>query len=254
MMLKDELRNQGDFLFRWRSFLPLALLPLAILATSESAYLMQWVGETLEEGWEVFCLGVSLLGLLLRAATVGFAPDGTSGRNTKGGQRAETLNTTGPYSTVRNPLYLGNYLIFIGFVLAIKVWWFVLLASIAYALYYERIIMAEEAFLHRKFGEAYAKWAARTPAILPNPRLWRRPVTEFSPRRVLRREYNGFYLIATVFTLIEIADDLVIEGESIWVWLASDWPWLAFFAAGTLAFVSLRTLKRHTRLLRAPGP
>ncbi|MGB8874133.1 MAG: hypothetical protein WCC75_12145, partial [Desulfobaccales bacterium] len=43
----------------------------------------------------------------------GLPPRGTSGRNTQG-QVAETLNTTGIYSLVRNPLYLGNFLIWLG--------------------------------------------------------------------------------------------------------------------------------------------
>ncbi len=56
----------------------------------------------------------------------------------------------------------------LGVVLAIKVWWFVLLACLVLALYYERIICAEETFLQQKFGKAYTDWAARTPVFIPN--------------------------------------------------------------------------------------
>ena len=57
---------------------------------------------------------------------MGFAPRGTSGRNTLG-QVAEVLNTSGMYSVVRNPLYLGNFVIWLGLALFIKVWWCILI-------------------------------------------------------------------------------------------------------------------------------
>ncbi len=50
----------------------------------------------------------------------------------------------------------------LGVVLAIEVWWFVLLACLVVALYYERINCAEETFLQRKFGKTYTDWGART--------------------------------------------------------------------------------------------
>ena len=252
MRLDDELRKQGNWLFRWRGQLPLLLLPLAGIAVLDSEYFLSVFGESGEDAWEVFCLFVSLVGLCIRGFTVGYVPKGTSGRSTSA-QRAETLNTTGPYSLVRNPLYLGNYLVLLGFVLAIKVWWFVPLTCLAFAVYYERIILAEETFLQQKFGKAYAHWAARTPAFFPNFRLWRKPELAFSIRNVLRREYNGFFLIVVFFTSNEIIYDLLFEGESPAEWLASELAWLTFFGAGTAVFLVLRTLKRHTRLLRVSG-
>lgn len=252
MPLNQQLQSQGSFLFRWRSFLPLLLLPFAVLAVRESGYLVQWVGEPMEEAWEFSCLAISFLGLALRALTVGHAPSGTAGRNTRE-QRAESLTTTGIYATVRNPLYLGNYIILIGFILAIKVWWLAVIGTLGFALYYERIILAEEAFLRDKYGAEYLAWAARTPALLPKPSRWRTPALPFSLRTVLRREYNGFYLIVVTFTLIELVGDLVIEGRSLAAWLEHDWYWWGLFAVGTPVFLTLRFLKKHTRVLRVPG-
>lgn len=252
MLLDDELRKQGSFLFRWRGHLPLLLLPMAAAAVLDSEYFLRIFGEFGEEAWEIFCLFVSLIGLCVRGITVGYAPRGTSGRNTKA-QRAETLNTEGPYSVVRNPLYLGNYLILLGFVLAIKVWWFVLLACLIFAVYYERIILAEEAFLQQQFGKVYTDWASRTRAFFPNLRLWHKPELPFSFRNVLRREYNGFFLIVVFFTANEAVYDLLVEGEDLDEWLTTEFGWIVFFAAGAVVFVTLRWLKRHTRLLRVSG-
>ena len=119
-LLKDQLIRQGSFLFRWRSFLPLLLAIPALTALPQSGYFEIWFGESAEEVWDVFCILVAISGLAIRIATVGFAPAGTSGRNTFG-QRAEVLNTSGLYSVVRNPLYVGNIITLLGFLLAFKV-------------------------------------------------------------------------------------------------------------------------------------
>ena len=55
---------------------------------------------------------------------VGFTPRGTSGRNTKEGQVAESLNTLGMYSMCRHPLYLGNLLMWLGIVMYMGHLWF----------------------------------------------------------------------------------------------------------------------------------
>ena len=128
-----------------------------------------------------------------------------------------------------------------------------LIASLGFALYYERIIWAEESFLRRKFGEAFTQWAEKTPAFLPDFRLWRRPDLPFSFRAVLRREYSGFYLIVVVMTLIELSGAVLGSGMSFAAWWARGYPWALGLAAATLIFLTLRTLKRHTSLLRVPG-
>ena len=55
---------------------------------------------------------ISFLGEAIRIFTVAYTPAGTSGRNTKQ-QLADTLNTTGIYSLLRHPLYLGNFFMFL---------------------------------------------------------------------------------------------------------------------------------------------
>lgn len=94
MLLKDAMQKQGEWLFRWRSFLPLVLLPAVILAASESHAFERWLGHPLEDFWELFCLTVAISGLAVRIVTVGSVPRGTSGRN-RDRQRADVLNTTG---------------------------------------------------------------------------------------------------------------------------------------------------------------
>src|SRR4051794_2336132 len=191
MALEDEFRKQGEWLFRWRSFLPLILVPLIGVA------LLQVKAEKIDEwgdSWDYICLSVSFLGLLVRVVTIGYVPENTSGRNTKK-QIAEQINTTGMYSIVRHPLYLGNFLIGFGISLVQLVWWLPVIYVLAFWLYYERIMFAEESFLNRKFGTPYQEWAAATPAFLPRFSQWRAPSLPFSWLNVLGREYSGLMVV-----------------------------------------------------------
>ena len=252
MLLKDRLASEGTILFRWRSFLPLILLIPALIALPQSDYVEAAFGDMAEDIWTYFAVFVAFAGLGVRIATVGFVPAGTSGRNTSS-QRAERLNTTGLYSVVRNPLYLGNAITLLGFVLLIKVWWLAVIAIPCVMFYYERIVFAVEAFLQAKFGAGYEAWAARTPAFLPKVRSWRRPDLPFSLRSVLRREYHGFFLIVVVLASIEAAADIISDGESLAHWLIDDLEWSVPLLVATLIYTAIRTIRKKTTWLVVPG-
>lgn len=251
-MLRNEMVHQGSYLFRWRSYLPLALVPIGMAALQYAGLLERWLGEVGEELWVFACFLLALTGQTIRLHVVGHAPPGTSGRNTRA-QRADVLNTTGLYSVCRHPLYLANFIVVVGILLAVQLWWFVLIGVLAFWIYYERIIAAEEAFLVDRFGSAYEEWAAVTPAFLPTFRHWRKPVGAFSWRRVLRREYYGYFAVISAFFVIEVLADLWVEGDKLTDWFRHDFIWPVLFAIGGTAFLTLRALKKHTRLLTPGG-
>jgi protein-S-isoprenylcysteine O-methyltransferase Ste14 len=245
MALDEEFQMQGNWLFRWRSYLPLCLVALVAMAVRQAK--MPLGSIEIHEIWEELCLGMSFSGLLVRVVTVGYAPAGTSGRNTKY-QVADSLNTTGIYSVVRHPLYLGNYLIGLGIALVQFVWWLPVIYTLAFWLYYERIMFTEEAYLRKKFGREFIDWAARTPAFWPNLVHWRRPALGFSLRNVLRREYTGLVIVIGAHTGMELAEQLI--GKHCVVWEQS---WVVLSVGGAVAYLLLRTLKKKTTLLDVPG-
>ena len=150
-MLIYELEEQGEWLFRWRSYVPLVLAPLAIWEVfTHQTFLGN--SESLDFAFKAFCLLISLAGLGIRFAVHGWALEGSSGRNTKG-QVANHLNVKGPYSVVRHPLYLGNIVMMLGIMLFTKSVVVAVVAVLAYLLIYERIIAAEEKFLSGKLSE-----------------------------------------------------------------------------------------------------
>lgn len=215
-------------------------LPLYVWGLSRFRVLT--ADEVLGEGWEVFCLVVAFAGLAVRAFTVGQVPHRTSGRNTLE-QVADSLNTAGMYSVVRHPLYLGNFLTWLGIALFPQSFLVALVAVMAFALYYERIMFAEEQFLREKFRDQFRAWAERTPAFFPRLSQWKPSPVPFSWKRVLRREYSGFFAIVVTFTAFDVLRGWFERG-----WIRLELPWAVFLLAGTAIYAGLRHAKKSGRL------
>jgi len=246
-MLDRKMAEQGEWLFKHRSYLPLVLLPFVVLAAARQPYIERLWGVEVENTYDIFCILISFIGLLLRCYTVGYVPSGTSGRNTEG-QEASTLNTSGIYSVVRHPLYLGNFIIYLGAILFTQSPLLLLAGISFFALYYERIMLAEERFLNEKFGEEFRRWAETTPSFFPDPKRWKRNKLPFSFRTVLKREYSGLFGIVSTFTALKLTRTLIVE-KSINIGVG----WAVFFFSGLLLYTVLRTLKKKTRLLHVEG-
>jgi hypothetical protein len=203
--------------------------------------------EKMNHLWEIFCLAVSFFGLGIRVITIGQIPGGTSGRNTQK-QVAETLNTKGMYSIVRNPLYLGNFFMGLGISLFGRLWWLAVIYILIFWLYYERIIFTEEEFLRNKFGDEYLEWANSTPVILPKLSRYKKADLPFSVRNVLKREYNGFFAVIVIMFLLETVEEASTKGE-----IDFDLGWLVLLGVGFTIWVVLRSLKKYTNVLRVDG-
>jgi hypothetical protein len=75
----------------------------------------------------------------------------------------------GPYSFVRNPLYLGTYLMALGTALAVENWWLLGICTVVFAVIYHYIILDEETKLVRIFGEPYTLYCTLVPRFFPRP-------------------------------------------------------------------------------------
>jgi len=165
MALIHSFEKSGNILFKYRGQIPLILFIIALPVIYFTNYTI--ISDSLNSILTIVAISLSILGFLIRAISIGTTPKGTSGRNTKN-QVAESLNETGIYSTVRHPLYLGNYFMWIGIVLFTYNIYFIVIVSLAFWLYYERIMFAEERFLEKKFGQKYLKWSLTVPAFIPS--------------------------------------------------------------------------------------
>ena len=245
MSIKNKSAKTGAWLFRWRSYLPLSFI--AVIQPSLHWFTYPAGLHKYDLICDMFCLAISLFGLVIRSYTIGYAPKRTSGRNTKN-QVADSLNTTGMYSVTRNPLYLGNFFMMLGVILSVRQMWLPLIFALAFWIFYERIIMAEEKFLEEKFGKEYGDYSRRTPAFIPNFRLWQRPRISFSFRNVLKREYSSFFGMIVSFTILELVEDFIVQRKFV-----VDPVWAAIFSFGLAVYITLRTLRKKTRLLHVEG-
>jgi protein-S-isoprenylcysteine O-methyltransferase Ste14 len=250
MALQESFEKQGNWLFQKRSFLPLIIV---IIGGFWYVYLLLSERVSMNYWWvDGLFLCVGFLGLGIRIFTVGFTPKGTSGRNTGVGQVAEQLNSSGIYSMVRHPLYLGNFFMWLAPVLMLSDLWFTLFFCAFYWIYYERIMFAEEQFLRKKFGQQYLDWANKTPAFFPRFSLYKKANLEFSLKNVLKREYNGFFNLVFIMTLLRAVGHLVsvfILKET----FCLDIPWIIIFSGAFVIFISLKIIKKFTKILDVTG-
>lgn len=246
MALIHSFEKSGNWLFKHRGELPVVLFLTAVPVVYFTE--ISWLTTTKQHLISWIAAFLSVLGFVIRAISIGTTPKGTSGRNTKEGQVAESLNTTGIYSTMRHPLYLGNYFMWIGIVLFSFNFSFVVLISLAFWLYYERIMFAEERFLEKKFGKSYLDWSLTTPAFIPSFKNYIKNQIPFSLKSVLRREYSG--MLATVFGFMFIdllryyfsTGTITYQRNSVYI-----------FGIALLIALILRSLKHYTNLLQEEG-
>ncbi|MDR1183027.1 MAG: isoprenylcysteine carboxylmethyltransferase family protein [Bacteroidales bacterium] len=245
MDLHKQFEHQGSWLFKYRGILPLIILVAGIIVFINSRLDSSnffYDKTLLMDYYIVFCIFICLIGLAIRVFTIGYAPDNTSGRNTSG-QLADALNRTGMYSIVRHPLYVGNFIMWLGVALVVHNFWFVTIFILLYWIYYERIMYAEEQFLRRKFGETFTDWAARTPAFIPNFKLFVRPQTSFRWKKVLNQEKTGLAALFLIFSLFDLIEQLVRKSHDF------NYVLHVICLITIILFCIVRYLKKKTRLL-----
>ena len=240
MALVQTFEKQGNFLFKYRGQFPLILffivVPFIFLTDYSS------ITDANEKIYTIISVLLSSLGFLIRFYTIGTTPKGTSGRNTKK-QVAEVLNSTGIYAIVRHPLYLGNYLIWIGIATFVFSPFFFLLVSLLFCIYYERIMFAEERFLEKKFREEYLNWSNKIPAFIPDFSLYKKSLIPFSIKTVLRREYSGILACVIGFCFVDVLRNNKL-GEELF-----SKNMIYILGATLIISILLRTIKRNTQIL-----
>ena len=249
MALLEEFEQQGTWLFKYRSYVPIVALVVGyLLYLRTELYPETFILEETpyEIYYEMGALLVCLLGLVIRVYTVGYTPANTSGRN-HSEQLADSLNTTGSYSMVRHPLYVGNFFMWVGPALLTGNIWFVVSFVLFFLLFYERIMFTEEQFLRRKFGDAYIKWSENIPAFIPRFKNFKKPPLSFSWKKVLKKEKNGLFAAFLIFSFFDVSGELVEGNREFNYFLIG-----ATVLTG-LAYVVLKILKKSTNVLNEAG-
>jgi protein-S-isoprenylcysteine O-methyltransferase Ste14 len=246
MALHEEFEKQGNWLFKYRSFLPLIILLIGAvlyIRTEINPGPFTLKATPYEIYYEVFALFVSLVGFSIRVYTVGHTPKNTSGRNASEGQVADTLNTTGIYSIVRHPLYLGNFLMWLGPALLTGNLWFIVSFCMLFCIYYERIMYAEEQFLRNKFGSTYLQWSKNVPPFIPKIENFKKSDLPFSWKKVLGKEKNGLFALFLIFCLFDLMGEYVKDQSNY------NYHLMALCTLTGVVYLILKFIKRKTGLL-----
>ena len=118
------------------------------------------------------------------------------------------LATTGPYSVVRNPLYIGTFLGVLGFGFAVEQPFLVLSLGLMFALFYPSVVAQEEKRLTVLFGETYRAYCAKVPRWIPEWSLYQEPAAvTVSPRRMRGAIFDAMWFL-WAFALWEFIEEL----------------------------------------------
>jgi protein-S-isoprenylcysteine O-methyltransferase Ste14 len=132
--------------------LALAVLLLPVAGESWSAAIVT-VGVALVASGEALRLwGVRHIGAISRTRTDRLGP----------------LVDDGPFAVVRNPLYLGNIALWVGFALIARLVWLAPALALVLGLEYHAIVTWEERLLTSRLGDAYRDYTTRVPRWIPN--------------------------------------------------------------------------------------
>jgi protein-S-isoprenylcysteine O-methyltransferase Ste14 len=152
---QDITTRVGGWLFRHRTSIPLpaalAILTLRLGEAPPSPALVG-IGITITVLGELIRLwGVHHIGAISRTRS----------------ERLGPLVASGPFALLRNPLYVGNIGLWVGFALTARLIWLAAAILVLLAIEYHAIVRWEEALLESRLGQAYRDYAARVPRWMP---------------------------------------------------------------------------------------
>ena len=187
----------GAVLFRHRWWLPLLFLGIPLVMP----------GSTSPFRWQIG-LALIVIGEAIRLAGVAAAGTVTRRRS----RNVQRLVTYGIFAWVRNPLYVGNFLIWMGFVTISGVLWFLPAAILLFAVEYELIVRYEEGVLESIFGREYLDYKHSTPRWIPRPPKGEVPPAEYHWGEAFRSEISTFLQYAVLLLAFWIKSRVVVSG------------------------------------------
>lgn len=181
-----DIRN---LFFKFRGFTPVPLVIVVLIFAKPTITSLLWG------------IGIMIMGEMIRIWGVAYAGGATRTRDVG----APFLVTTGPFARVRNPLYLGNLLMYSGAALTANTWlpWLVFVTWIFFGIQYHLIVDLEEEKLAELFGDQYSKYKSQVPRFIPSIR----PLNDQTETRpnyamALKSEKSTFMSFTTILILM----------------------------------------------------
>lgn len=186
-----------ELLFTYRGYIPIPFL-LVMIVYARPTVASYLIGSVLVLSGEALRFwGVAYAGSLTRVTGSVGAPE---------------VVVSGPYAYVRNPLYVGNMLTYIGFgILSNALFpWLTLIAALWFAFQYYQIVLLEEEFLEKEFGDVYKQYKQHVPRFFFSFKKYSHPSqVHQQPQwkealRSERRTLQALFLVWVTLTILWI--------------------------------------------------
>lgn len=203
------LLNSGNFFFKFRNFIFPAVFISLFLFTRPALFLNDPELDRL-----IVLLGVAIAfaGQIFRFTVIGFAYIKRGGK--EGKVYADDLVIQGFYAHVRNPMYVGNFLITVGIGIVYGSPWIYFVVIPFFTFVYLSIVTAEENYLRQKFGAQYEHYENTVNRFIPNFQGIQDTLKDFKYdwKKALRKEYGTVFGTMAGILLILIWKYYVVFG------------------------------------------
>ncbi|MGD1045256.1 MAG: isoprenylcysteine carboxylmethyltransferase family protein [Bacteroidota bacterium] len=157
------MKSFREKIFSLRSYTPIPFLLAMVVFAKPTAITMATGFVVVTVGEFIRFWGVAYAGSLTRVTDSVGAPE---------------VIVAGPFARVRNPLYVGNVLTYVGIGIMSNASfpWLLLAALMWFSFQYYQIVMAEEEFLEKEFGSTYLEFKRNVPRFIPRLSAYVNPV------------------------------------------------------------------------------
>ena len=183
----------GNWLFRHRTWLPLPIVAaLLLIPASALPSFLLWIGVLVVIAGEWLRLwAVRHIGAVSRTRS----------------ERLGPLVTTGPFGYTRNPLYIGNFALWVGFTISAGLVWLLPIVVLVLAFEYHAIVRWEERLLEGRIGDPYREYVSSVPRWMPGSRATQavasaQPGARFSWSETLFSERGTLIAIVAGYSLL----------------------------------------------------
>lgn len=179
-------------LFKYRSYTPIPFL-VVMLIFQEATPVSLVIGFI-----------VAVVGELIRFWGVSWAGSETRTTSEVGGSN---LVISGPFAYVRNPLYIGNILIYLGFgIMSFALFPYLQITALLFFVFqYHFIVKGEENYLRKTYGSFYVEYVKNVPRFFPGFTPYKNPEIvqpAFKPKEGLRSEKRTLQALIFISVII----------------------------------------------------
>lgn len=185
-------------------------------------FLRVYSGSPKEEILEVAGFAFILLGQIIRVSARGYKAEHS--------QDSRALIQGGPYQVVRNPMYLGIFLIGLGVVLAVFKWWAVIVFVAVFIIRYIFLIYQEEKKLRFMFPQIYPEYCCKVPRIIPVlSGIIKLDISDYLPIRIswFKKEIGSIVTLLLLILIVWSWEKVTQEGIRAYL-QQSGWVFLTF--------------------------